>query len=87
MRSGEVEANLLTLNETAKLSYIDELVERKLEGLEKGRLDVADLKFHGQEYERLVAELETAMEKSTLPEQATGKAKLNELLIKLRDGD
>lgn len=29
MRTGEVEANLRTLNETARLSYIDELIERK----------------------------------------------------------
>ena len=85
MRTGEIEANVLTLNETAKLSYIDELVDRKLAGPEKGRLEEADIQFHEGEYERLVAELEEAMEKSTLPEQATGKAKLNELLIKLRN--
>lgn len=84
MRTGEVEANLLNLNETAKLPYIDELVERKLAGPEKGRLDAADLEFHQREYERLVAELETAMEKSALPEQATGKAALNDLLVRLR---
>lgn len=30
MRTGEVEANLLTLNETAKMPYINELVNRKL---------------------------------------------------------
>ena len=85
MRTGEVQANLLNLNETSKLSYIDELIKRKLAGPEKGRLDATDLEFHAREYERLVAELEAAIEKSTLPEQASGKAKLNELLIKLRD--
>lgn len=84
MRAGEVEANLLTLNETAKLPYIDELVARKLAGPEKGRLDEADIQFHEREYERLVAELETAMEKSTLPELPTGKAALNDLLVRLR---
>lgn len=84
MRTGEVEANLLTLNETARLTYIDELVERKLAGSEKGRLDSADLTFHEKEYERLVLELEAAMTKSMLPEQATGKAALNDLLVRLR---
>lgn len=84
MRTGEVEANLLNLNETAKLPYIDELVERKLAGPEKGRLDAADLEFYEREYERLVAELEAAMEDSTLPEQACGKAALNDLLVRLR---
>src|SRR6202451_1284075 len=38
MRTGVIEANLLRLNETAKLPYIDDLVERKLSGPEKGRL-------------------------------------------------
>lgn len=84
MRTGEVEANLLTLNETAKLPYIDELVERKLAGPEKGRLDEADIKFHEQEYERLVSALEVAMEKSSLPERTSGKSALNDLLVRLR---
>ena len=84
MRTGDVEANLLTLNEKAKLPYINELVERKLAGPEKGRLDEADIPFYEREYERLVAELKAAMEKSTLPEQATGKVALNDLLVKLR---
>ena len=84
MRTGQIEANLLTLNETAQLPYIDELVERKLAGPEKGRLDEADIQFHEREYERLVAELEAAMEESTLPEQASGKAALNDLLVRIR---
>jgi predicted nucleotidyltransferase len=84
MRTGEVEANLLTLNEAAKLPYIDELVERKLVGPEKGRLDAADLEFHEREYQRLVAELEAAMETSTLPEQASAKSRLNDLLVRMR---
>lgn len=84
MQTGEVEANLLTLNLAAKLPYIDELVERKLAGPEKGRLDEADIQFHEREYERLVAELEVAMEQSMLPEQPTAKAALNDLLVRLR---
>ncbi|MEZ6070018.1 MAG: nucleotidyltransferase domain-containing protein [Pirellulales bacterium] len=72
MRTGQVEANLLTLNESAKLPYIDELVERKLAGPEKRRLEVADVEFHEREYERLVTELEVAAEKSTLPDRLTG---------------
>ena len=84
MRTGKVEANLLTLNETAKLPYIEELVKRKLAGPEKGRLDATDIEYHEREYERLVAELEAAMADSTLPEQATAKAPLNNLLVRLR---
>src|SRR5258706_5023798 len=35
MQTGEVEANLLRLNDTFKLPYISDLVERKLAGAEK----------------------------------------------------
>jgi predicted nucleotidyltransferase len=84
MRTGEVEANLLRLNEEAKLPYIDELVARKLAGAEKGRLEAADVAFHEREYGRLIAELEAAGEKSTLPESPRAKAALNDLLVRLR---
>ncbi len=84
MRTGEVEANLLTLNQSAELPYINELVELKLAGPEKGTLPEADLDFHEREYHRLVSELETASAKSTLPETASGKAALHDLLLRLR---
>ncbi|MCA9150098.1 MAG: nucleotidyltransferase domain-containing protein [Planctomycetales bacterium] len=84
LRTGEVEANLLTLNESAKLPYIDELVERKLAGPEKGRLEAADVDFHQREYERLVARLEAAMPASKLPNEANGRAALDDLLVRLR---
>ncbi len=83
-RTGEVEANLLKLNEHARLSYIDDLIARKLAGPEKGTLEAADMEFHAKEYNRLVEELETAARESQLPERATGKAALNDLLIRLR---
>jgi predicted nucleotidyltransferase len=84
MQTGQVEANLLRLNETARLPYIPELIERKTAGPEKGRLDQADLAFHQAEYERLRAALERASQASRLPESPKGAAALNALLIKLR---
>lgn len=84
MRTGMVEANLRTLNETSRLSYLEELIERKLTGPEKGDLPDADMKFYEKEYERLVAELEAASEKSELPEVPSGKAALNDLLVRVR---
>lgn len=86
MRTGVVEANLLVLNEEARLPYVDELVARKLAGPEKGVLDAADLAFHESEYRRLIDQLEAAMQRSQLPEQATCKAALNDLLVRLRIG-
>lgn len=84
MRSGEVEANLLKLNDWAKLPYIDDLVARKLAGPEQGCAEAADLEFHEREYTRLTAELEAAGERSTLPERACAKEALNALLLQLR---
>ena len=84
MRTGEVEANLVRLNETAKLSYIPELIERKVGGPEKGTLDQTDLSFHEQEYERLVAELEQAHQVSNLPETPSATDALNGLLVRIR---
>jgi len=84
MRTGEVEANIVRLNESAKLPYIDELIALKLAGPEKGRLTEADLDFHRNEYERLCGELEASADASGLPEVPGGGAALNDLLIRLR---
>jgi len=84
MRTGEVESNLIHLNEEFRLPYIDDLVVRKLEGAEKSTLEDADILFHQQEYERLRGELEAAYQASVLPETPSGKAALNDLLIRLR---
>jgi predicted nucleotidyltransferase len=84
MRTGEVEANLVRLNEEFKLPYLPELIERKCSGTENGSLGAADLSFHEREYERLRAALEEAFEQSDLPEQPGGAAALNDLLIRLR---
>ncbi len=84
MRTGEVEANLVRLNEESRLPYIAELIERKKTGPEKGQLNEADLVFHKQEYDRLCRELETASEASHLPETPSGTAALNDLLVRIR---
>ena len=53
MRTGEVEANLVRLNEEARLPHVDDLIARKLAGPEQSALDDADVAFHRREYERL----------------------------------
>jgi predicted nucleotidyltransferase len=86
MRTGEVEADLVRLNGQARLSHVDELIERKLAGPEKSALDDADAGFHRREYERLVAELEAAQRASTLPEAPSARPALNDLLVRMRLG-
>jgi len=84
MRSGQVEANLVHLNDDAKLPYIPDLIARKIGGTEKGRLEQADLAFHEREYERLRAELERCHIESHLPDAGHSTAALNDLLVTVR---
>lgn len=84
MQTGIVEANLARLNEEFKLSYIPDLIARKVEGGEKSFLDNADMTFHLSEYDRLRGELEQASLTSSLPEAPSGKDALNELLVRVR---
>ena len=68
MRTGKIEANLVTLNEGFRLPYIAGLVARKLGGPEKSKLEDADITFHESEYQRLRDELQAAHDASQLPE-------------------
>jgi hypothetical protein len=85
MRTGEVEANLVTLNNEFRLPYIGDLVARKLSG-ESTTLADADVAFHQREYERLRAELRAAHDASRLPELPSEqtRAALNDLLLRVR---
>jgi len=84
VRTGEVEANLVTLNEEFKLPYVPDLITRKLAGAEQAVLDDADTSYYEREYQHLRALLEKAAARSTLPESTTAKPALHELLIRLR---
>ena len=84
MRTGEVEANLVGLNEEARLAQITDLIARKLAGPEQSVLDDTDLGFHQREYERLRSELEAAYQASSLPEGPSARPALNDLLVRLR---
>ncbi|MHB1559925.1 MAG: nucleotidyltransferase domain-containing protein [Isosphaeraceae bacterium] len=84
MRTGEVEANLVRLNEEARLPHVDDLIARKLAGPEQSALDDEDVAFHRGEYERLVAELEASHRSSRLPEAPTARPALNDLLVRVR---
>jgi hypothetical protein len=86
MRTGEIEANLVTLNESFRLPYIPDLVARKTGGPEQTTLSDADIAFHEAEYLRLRGELQTAHEGSRLIEAPTDetRAALNDLLVRVR---
>jgi predicted nucleotidyltransferase len=86
MRTGEIEANLLTLNEDFRLPYIADLVARKLGGPEHSQCDDADVVFHEREYQRLRTELQAAHEASALPElpDEDTHTRLHDLLVRIR---
>jgi predicted nucleotidyltransferase len=86
MRTGMIEANLVTLNEGFRLPHIADLVACKLAGPEKSQLKDADVAFHESEYLRLRTELQAAHDASTLPElpSDTTRAGMNDLLVRVR---
>src|SRR5881409_941091 len=67
MRTGEVQANLVTLNEDFRLPFLNDLIACKLAGPERSTLQETDVELHRGEYLRLQAELELASRDSRLP--------------------
>ncbi|MBE9029572.1 nucleotidyltransferase domain-containing protein [filamentous cyanobacterium LEGE 11480] len=86
MQTGELEANLVTLNEKFQLAYLPDLIAQKVSVQEKGTLNEADISFHEQEYQRLVSELEQARDRSHLPSKHNAADAMNELLLQVRLG-
>lgn len=86
MRTGEIEANIVHLNEDARLPQIPDLVARKLAGPERATLDEADVTFHEGEVARLRRALEEAGAASSLAEEPTAREALHDLLLRVRLG-
>lgn len=84
MRTGDIEANLVRLNDEYRLPYIPDLMAQKLAGPEQSTLEDADIAFYETEYERLRRGLEEAFQASTLSDAPSAKPALNDLLVRLR---
>src|SRR5437773_6593115 len=86
MRMGQIEANLVTLNEEFRLPYLADLVARKLACPEESKLKDTDIAFHESEYQRLRADLQAAHEACKSPElpSADTRAALDDLLVRVR---
>ena len=86
MRTGVVEANLVTLNETFRLPQVNDLIAQKLAGPEQSTFNSADFAFHHAEYERLQVELQAAHDASDLREapETSSREALNHLLVRCR---
>lgn len=86
MKTGEIEANLIKLNEGLSLSYLPELIACKQASKEQAKLISTDLEFYESEFHRLMAQLQEAAASSNLPERPTAKPALNDLLVRVRLG-
>jgi len=84
MRTGEIEANLVRLNEDARLAQIPDLVARKLAGPELATLEEGDVAFHEAEIGRLRRALEEAGAASDLAEEPSARPALHDLLVRIR---
>ena len=70
--------------DTFRLPQLDKLIARKAEGQEQAILPDNTIVFHQGEYCRLRTLLEEESQRSALPETASGRSALHDLLTKLR---
>jgi len=84
MQTGEIEANLVKLNESFKLPHISDLISYKLLESEQHKLIDVDIEFHEREFIRLRELLEVVAQRSNLVEEPTTKPALNDLLKRIR---
>lgn len=81
LRTGEVEANLVHLNDAFRLPWIPDLIASKT--AEKIAPTALDWPFHAQRLDELERELESAFATSKLPEDRD-KREVSEFLVNLR---
>jgi predicted nucleotidyltransferase len=84
MRTGEIEANLVLLNQEFRLDFLEELIQLKLSGPEKGRIERAQTGFYERKFHELLKLLKEEAEKSPLPEEPAAGDDLHDLLIRIR---
>lgn len=83
MKTGEVEASLGVLAPEYGRPELLHLIAQKVSGTEKGGLG-GGLEEHRRRVETLFAELDEAAERSNLPEEASSKPGLDDLLVRVR---
>jgi hypothetical protein len=82
LQTGEVEANLPTLNERFRLPFIDDLIARK-QAREQGELTELDWTWHRDELTRWEGQLDQAFADSKLPEEPP-REELHRFLVDVR---
>lgn len=84
LKTGEVEANLVRLNERFQLPGVNDLIQRKVTGAETDRLLPSDLETHHMQLARLEAQMAEAFEQSRLPDEPTTFSELDDFVVRVR---
>lgn len=84
MRTGDVLANLVRLNEEFRLPYIGDLIRQKVTGAEKGAVRDGDMELHRREFARLLALLEEERDRSSLPAEAGCRDDIDDFVVRMR---
>ncbi len=84
MEHGQLEANLIRLNEYFQLPFLANLIRSKVEGGEQQILDDGEFQFHEGQFQALTRRLEKAQAQTSLPAEGSAFDELNHLLIQLR---
>ncbi|MCP4543041.1 MAG: nucleotidyltransferase [Chloroflexi bacterium] len=82
LQTGEVEANLIHLNETFRLPFIPDLIAQKVK--ERAALDETEMSTYQDAIVQLQAQLETAFAETTLPDTPSNRDALNDFLVRVR---
>ena len=84
MRTGEVVADLASLDGSMRVDGLATLVDRKRAGAEAMRLAPSEVAEHAKRPDALEVQLRDAHARSTLPEEPTTTAALEDLVVRLR---
>jgi hypothetical protein len=82
--TGEVEANIVRLNEHFRLPFVPALVEQKMTAVERGTLAGDDFEAAFKEAKRLEARLDEAYAASYLPDEVQNVDALDDFLVRIR---
>ena len=87
LQTGQLEANLPALNAEFRSQIISDLIDLKLNGVERQTLENTDLPFYHSQYQSLRERLQAAENDSPLPPERDVKPALHDWLIRLRLGE
>jgi predicted nucleotidyltransferase len=84
LETGEIEPNLVALDDRFRLAQIPELIARKREGSERMALSEGEFERHSTWLDELEARLQDAHQKSSLPDEPPSRRALDDFVVRVR---